>query len=211
MKDKKPKKAAGPKKEVKRPTHKKPRPKKYVEAKIPERPTVPTEQVPITKEAPPKKTPKPKVRTITLELQEGETEESFVTNSLKAIKTFYEFSVSTMEKDQAEAAKKLADEREKFLKLCGVRFYKENGDNGLIRRHNFPPDPSLSVQENNSALWNTYTRMLNEEKPTTGWSADYEYVLDGFYGGPVLRPKVKTTPAKPEPKKSWFRRLFGWF
>lgn len=44
------KKKAGAKKEIKRPSHKKPRPKKYVEAKIPPLPPVPTEQVVIPKE-----------------------------------------------------------------------------------------------------------------------------------------------------------------
>lgn len=39
------------KKEIKRPAYKKPRPKKYVEAKIPSLPPVPTIQLPITKEA----------------------------------------------------------------------------------------------------------------------------------------------------------------
>lgn len=46
------KKKVGAKKEIKRPTHKKPRPKKYVEARIPQLPPVPTAQIPITKDIP---------------------------------------------------------------------------------------------------------------------------------------------------------------
>lgn len=60
MKDKK-KKIVGPKKEVKRPASKKPRPKKYVEAKIPALPPVPTKTVEITNEASIKITNSPEV------------------------------------------------------------------------------------------------------------------------------------------------------
>lgn len=53
MKNKKPsQKPVKTKKEIKRPAHKKPRAKKYVEAKIPGLPPVPTNAIPITKETP---------------------------------------------------------------------------------------------------------------------------------------------------------------
>jgi len=193
----------GAKKTVKRPSHKKPRPKKYVEAKIPSLPPVPTEQVPVIKEAEPvlEEAPKLKMVTVEVELPAGQTEEEFKNKLLKAagqLKLLSEV-VSEIKEDNAEAERK--------HRYPNVKLYTHPGI-GLIRRREFPLNPSLSREEATAELLNLYANMLNEERSASGWSSNYEWVASE--GG--WRKRIVQVPKKDVPKKhwySWFTKLIG--
>lgn len=199
------KKKAGPKKEVKRPAHKKPRPKKYVEAKIPDLPPVPAEQITVTKEAPVPTVEAPKTKTITiqLELPDGQTEAEFKDSILSAVKQLKTVA-ELVEVAQAEEK----EEQRKQQRYASCKLYAHPAT-GLIRRREFPQDPNLSPAENWLELRKKYAQYLNEEKPKTGWQAGHEFVVTSLDTHGSWQKISK--PIIPEKKPSLFARVIGWF
>lgn len=197
----KPKKPS-PKKEIKRPAHKKPRPKKYVEAKIPTLPPVPTTALEITRD----KTTKPvPVKTITIELPDGQTE-GMLTKAILSATEQLKILADEIFKDAPAAHEASRAEREPPNMQT---IYHDPGV-GVIKRH-FETIPDIvhgsAKHIEQSEL---FAKMLNEEKSKDRAPMEYVVIKDGWHKGRIITKHPEHTPEKPV-KQNIFKWLLGLF